>query len=56
MEGSGVKKDLQSLGFDALSWFNAAQDQSHWSDFYQSTLPRSAVSVLVVGPSVNIDF
>ena len=49
-------KDLQSLGFDALSWFNVTRDQSQWSDACQSVLPRSAVSVPVVGPSVNIDF
>ena len=51
-----VLRDLQSLGFDALGWFNAAQDRSHWLDVCQSVLPESTVSVPVVGPSVNSDF
>ena len=48
-------KDIQSLNFEALNWFNAAQDRSQWSDLGPSVLSRSAVSVRVVGSFENID-
>ena len=51
-----VLNNIQSLGFNALNYcFNAAQDQSQWSNVCQFILSRSAVSIPVVGPSVNID-
>ena len=31
-------RDIQGLGFDALNWFNAAQDQFQWSNVCQSII------------------
>ena len=44
-----VLGDIQRMGFDALSWFSAAQDRSGWFDACQSILSGSALSA--VGPS-----
>ena len=37
MEDLVVLRDIQGLGFDTLSWFNAAQDRSQWSNVCKST-------------------
>ena len=40
-----VLKDIQKMGFDALSWLSAAQDCSRWLDSCQAILSGGVVSV-----------